>query len=78
MIIGRIYVTKRDGRTYRIFKAGGAGNYSGRGCTKETAIPYNYLKDGDVHEATLEQVNSFLENEMKNGMAQTINKRISG
>jgi hypothetical protein len=74
LIIGRIYVSKIDGFVFRIFKLGGGGNYSGRGCTKETATPYNYLKPEDMREATLKQVNTFLEEEMKNGMAQTINR----
>lgn len=72
LIIGRIY--KFYGTTlYRIFKCGRSGYYSGRGFTKQTAIPNNYLSPRDALLPTTDEVNYFLEQEMKNGMAQTIN-----
>ena len=75
LVIGRIYKYKNSGKLYRIFRAGGAGWYSGRGCTKQTATPYNYFKAFDFYDATLEEVNDFLEQEMLNGMAQKTNQR---
>lgn len=74
LVIGRIYKSKTSGELYRIFKAGGGKWYSGRGCTKQTAVPYNFLHSGDFLDATLDEVNSFLEQEMVNGMAQKTNK----
>ena len=75
LIIGQIYVSKLYGFSYRIFRSGGAGFYSGRGCTKETAIPSNHIRRADVRDATLEEVNKFLVLEMQNGMAQKTNQR---
>jgi hypothetical protein len=70
--IGRIYKTKREGHLYRIFQE---GRYArGRGCTKSTATPNNYLKEEDMFPATIDEINTFLEEEMRSGMAQTINK----
>jgi hypothetical protein len=72
LILGRIY--NFNGRLYRLFRSGGAGYYSGRGCVKSTAVPNNYLSVKDAKEATLEEVNAFLEEELINGMIQTWNK----
>lgn len=57
----------------RITRAGGAGFYSGRGCTPQQATPDNHIRESDVTPANLEEVNAFLELEMKNGMAQENN-----
>lgn len=73
LVIGRIY--KFYGSTlYRVFKHGGSGYSSGRGCTKQTAIPNNYLSPSDAVLPTTDELSCFLESEMENGMAQTINK----
>jgi hypothetical protein len=78
IVIGRIYRTKHLLRQYgtltRIFKYGGQGYHSGRGCTHFTAIPYNFYRKQDLLEATIEEINYFLEWEMKSGLAQKWNK----
>lgn len=72
LVVGRIYVW--NDRLIRIFKYGGAGWYSGRGSTKQTAIPHNYIRAEECTIPTFAQINTFLEQEMANRMAQTINK----
>ena len=77
LVIGRIYIMKTTEHAYRIFRAGGSGWYSGRGSTPQTAVPYNYLKRDYVRDATLQEVNEFLEEEMLSGMAQKTNHRLT-
>jgi hypothetical protein len=74
LVVGRIYFWKD--RLIRIFSYGGAGFHSGRGCKNETAIPYNHIRAEDCKYPTFAQINYFLEQEMANGMCQTINKKL--
>lgn len=75
LVIGRIYKSKTSNKLFRIFKSGGSKWFSGRGCTPKTAIPQNYITAEDYTEPTIDEINFFLEEEMKNGMAQTINRK---
>lgn len=76
LIIGRIYAWKSNDELVRIFSGGGR-YYSGRGCTLRTAVPYNHIRPEDVYEPNIKQINSFLEQEMENGMTQTTNNRLT-
>ena len=71
--VGLVYRIKGTDRFTRIFRSGGAGHYSGRGCFQEDAIPYNAYRAEELEEATLKEVNDFLELEMESGMAQRQN-----
>lgn len=71
--IGRIYKTNK-GALVRIFRSGGGGYYSGRGCTKKTATPYNHYREDELEPASLFEINDFLELELAYGMVQTWNK----
>lgn len=73
LVIGRIYRFK-DGRLFRIFRKMGLRYYAGRGCTTLTATPCNFLEARDAQLPSLWEINRFLEEEMANGMAQTINR----
>lgn len=75
LTIGRIYGRKGTVNLFRVFAGGGAGFYSVRGCTKQTAIPHNHYRAEDMYEPTIEQINWFLEQEMANGMCQTWNRQ---
>jgi hypothetical protein len=71
--VGLVYRIKGTDRFTRIFRSGGGGHFSGRGCTQEDAIPYNAYREHELEPATLKEVNDFLELEMESGMAQKQN-----
>lgn len=73
--VGLVYRIKGEERFTRIFRSGGGGHYSGRGCTQDDAIPYNAYRIHELEAATLKEVNDFLELEMQSGMAQKQNSR---
>jgi hypothetical protein len=74
--VGRLYTRYSDGEVIRIIRGGGAGFWSGRGSTPQTATPDNYIRATDVYPANADETNSFLENEMKNGMTAVMNAPI--
>lgn len=74
IIIGGVYRIKNGkGELTRIFRYGGAGFYSGRGCTPETAIPHNHFYLNQLEEASVSEIQAFLAKEIEHNMAQTWN-----
>lgn len=73
ILIGGVYRTK-SGALTRIFRGNEHSHMSGRGCTPQTAVPYNGYKADDLAQPTLDEVQTFLSSEMKYGMAQSWNK----
>jgi hypothetical protein len=74
IVIGGIYRIKNGKRELtRIFRYGGAGLYSGRGCTPETAIPSNHFYLNQLEEPTVAEIQEFLAQEIQHNMAQTWN-----
>ena len=71
--IGRIYKFRSDNELTRITRSGGAGFYTGRGCKPQTATPQNHIRVTDVVIPDRDEINQFLEMEMKNEMAQKNN-----
>jgi hypothetical protein len=72
LTVGHIYETQ-DGELIRLIRGGGGGYFSGRGCTRKSATPYNHYRAQDLIPATFSQVNKFLASEMEQGMALKTN-----
>lgn len=73
LTVGLIY-EHESGDLVRLTRSGGAGWFSGRGCTRGSATPYNYYRAEHLIPADLGQINRFLASEMEAKLAAKTNQ----